>query len=70
MKRKNIVLVLMTITVMLLSYLTGYDACEERYKRYYDAVEVILDSINENDMLDVIMETDEYNDYIKAKEDL
>ena len=70
MKRKNIVLVLMTIAVMLLSYLTGYDACEEHYKRYYDAVEVMLDSINENDMLDVIMETDEYNDYIKAKEDL
>ena len=30
----------------------------------------MLDSINENNMLDVIMETDKYNDYIKAKEDL
>ena len=68
--RKNIVLVIMTIAVILLSYFTGYYACEEHYKRYYDAVEVMLDSINENDMLDVIMETDEYNDYIKAKEDL
>ena len=68
--RKNIVLVIMTVAVILLSYFTGYNACEEHYKHYYDAVEVMLDSINENDMLDVIMETDEYNDYIKAKEDL
>ena len=68
--RKNIMLAIMTIAVILLSYLTGYDACEEHYKRYYDAVEVMLDSINENYMLDVIMENDEYNDYIKDKEEM
>ena len=70
MKKKNIVLVIMIMAVIVLAYFTGYDACEQHYKNYYNAVEVMLDSINSNDMLDVIMETDEYNNYIKAKEEL
>lgn len=70
MKKKNIVLVIMIMAAIALAYLTGYDACEQHYKNYYNAVEVMLDSVNSNDMLDVIMETDEYNNYIKAKEEL
>ena len=70
MKKKNIMVVVTTIVVVVLSYLTGYETCTEHYKQYYDATETMLDSIDENYMLDVIMETDAYQDYLKAKEEL
>ena len=70
MKKKQIVMVIITLVVIVLSYLTGYETCTEHYKQYYDATEIMLDSIDANNMLDVVMESDEYQDYIKAKEDL
>ena len=70
MKKKQIVMVIITIVVVVLSYLAGYWTCTEHYKQYYDATETMLDSIDENYMLDVIMETDAYQDYLKSKEDL
>lgn len=70
MKKKNIVIVTITLVVIVLSYFTGYETCKEHYNNYYDATETMLDSIDANDMLDVIMESDEYQDYIKAKENL
>ena len=70
MKKKQIVMVTITLVVIVLSYLTGYATCTEHYKQYYDATETMLDSIDANNMLDVVMESDEYQDYIKAKEDL
>ena len=70
MKKKQIVIVTITLVVIVLSYLTGYETSNEHYKQYYDATETMLDSIDANDMLDVVMESDEYQDYIKAKEDL
>ena len=70
MKKKNIMVVVTTIVVVVLSYFTGYATCNEHYKQYYDATETMLDSIDENYMLDVIMETDAYQDYLKAKEEL
>ena len=70
MKKKNIMVVITTIVVVVLSYLTGYETCTEHYKLYYDATETMLDSIDENYMLDVIMETDADQDYLKAKEEL
>ena len=70
MKKKNIMVVVTTIVVVVLSYLTGYETCTEHYKQYYDATETMLDSIDANNMLDVVMESDEYQDYIKAKENL
>ena len=68
--RKNIVLAIMTIAVILLVYFTGYDDCERHYKAYYNATENLLDNVNENYMLDVVMEGDEYQEYLKAKEEL
>jgi hypothetical protein len=62
-------MVIVIITIVL-SYFTGYETCDEHYKQYYDATETMLDSIDENYMLDVIMETDAYQDYLKAKEEL
>lgn len=70
MKKKQIVMVIITLVVIVLSYFTGYETCKEHYNNYYDATETMLDSIDANDMLDVIMESDEYQDYIKAKENL
>ena len=70
MKKKNIMVVVITLVVIALSYLTGYATCTMHYKQYYDATETMLDSIDENYMLDVIMETDAYQDYLKAKEEL
>ena len=55
---------------MALYYFIGYQTCTENYKQYYDATETMLDSIDANNMLDVIMETDAYQDYLKAKEEL
>ena len=70
MKKKHIVLIVIVIITIVLSYFTGYATCDEHYKQYYDATETMLDSIDENYMLDVIMETDAYQDYLKAKEEL
>ena len=70
MKKKQIVMVIITLVVIVLSYFTGYETCTEHYKQYYDATETMLDSIDDNYMLDVIMETDAYQDYLKAKEEL
>jgi len=70
MKKKHIVLMVIVIITIVLSYFTGYETCDEHYKQYYDATETMLDSIDENYMLDVIMETDAYQDYLKAKEEL
>lgn len=42
-----------------------------KYNNYYDKVETCLDSIyeeNENLFLDVIMETDYYQEYMEARE--
>ena len=70
MKKKHIVLIVIVIITIVLSYFTGYETCTKHYKQYYDATETMLDSIDENYMLDVIMETDAYQDYLKAKEEL
>ena len=70
MKKKQIVIVIITLVVIVLSYFTGYKTCDEHYKQYYDATETMLDSIDENYILDEIMETDAYQDYLKAKEEL
>ena len=70
MKKKHIVLVVIVIITIVLSYFIGYETCDEHYKQYYDAIETMLDSIDEDYMLDVIMETDAYQDYLKAKEEL
>lgn len=70
MKKKHIVMVIITLVVIVLSYFTGYETCDEHYKNYYDAVETMFDSIDANYMLDVVMESDEYQNYIKAKKDL
>ena len=70
MKKKHIMLIVIVIITIILSYFTGYETCDEHYKQYYDATETMLDSIDENYMLDVIMETDAYQDYLKAKEEL
>lgn len=70
MKKKHIVLIVIVIITIVLSYFTGYKTCDEHYKQYYDATETMLDNIDADYMLDVIMETDSYQDYLKAKEDL
>ena len=70
MKKKHIVLMVIVIITIVLSYFTGYETCDEHYKQYYNATETMLDSIDANNMLDVVMESDEYQDYIKAKENL
>ena len=63
-------MLIVIVIVTILSYFTGCKTCDEHYKQYYDATETMLDSIDENYMLDVIMETDAYQDYLKAKEEL
>ena len=68
--KNNIIAVIIPIVLVIQTYFIGYNICESKYKHYYDATETLLDSINANDMLDVIMESDEYQDYIKAKENL
>lgn len=70
MMKEQIVMVIITLVVMVLYYFIGYETCTENYKQYYDATETMLDSIDENYMHDVIMETDAYQDYLKAKEGL
>lgn len=70
MKKKHIVLIVITLVVIVLSYFTGYETCDEHYKQYYDATETMLDSIDEDYFMDVIMEGDAYQDYLKAKEEL
>lgn len=68
--KMKIVIIIIAIIAVILSYLAGYDTCKEHYSKYYNATEELLDSIDENYMLDVIMETDAYQDYLKAKEEL
>ena len=63
-------LIVITLVVIVLSYFTGYETCDEHYKQYYDATETMLDSIDEDYFMDVIMEGDAYQDYLKAKEEL
>lgn len=70
MKKKQIVMVIITLVVIVLSYFTGYEICDEHYKQYYNATETMLDSIDGDYFMDVIMESAEYQTYIKAKEDL
>lgn len=68
--KTNVIMVITTIVIVIQSYLIGYNICESKYKHYYNATETLLDSIDENDMLDVVMESDAYQDYLKAKEEL
>ena len=68
--KTNVIMIITTIVIVIQSYLIGYNICESKYKHYYDATETLLDSIDENDMLDVVMESDAYQDYLKAKEEL
>ena len=70
MKKKNIIVVVITLVVITLSYLTGYATCTKHYNDYYDATETMLDNIDESYFMDVLMETNAYKDYLKAKEDL
>ena len=70
MKKKHIVLMVIVIITIVLSYLTGCATCDEHYKQYYDATEIMLDSIDGDYFMDVIMEGDAYQDYLKAKEEL
>lgn len=70
MKKKHIVIVIITLVVIVLSYFTGYETCDEHYKQYYDATETMLDNIDKDYFMDVIMEGDAYQDYLKAKEEL
>ena len=66
----KIIVVLTTIVIVIQAYFIGYNICDSKYKHYYDATETMLDSIDADNMLDVIMESDEYRSYIEAKEDL
>lgn len=68
--KNKVIVVLTTIVIVIQAYFIGYNICDSKYKHYHDATETMLDSINANNMLDVIMESDEYQDYLKAKEDL
>ena len=70
MKKKRIMVVVTTLVVIVLSYLTGYATCTKRYNDYYNATESMLDNIDESYFMDVLMETNAYKDYLKAKEDL
>lgn len=66
----KVIVVLTTIVIVIQAYFIGYNICDSKYKHYYDATETLLDSIDANDMLDIVMENDEYQDYLKAKKDL
>ena len=68
--KTNVIMVITTIVIVIQSYLIGYNICESKYKHYYNATETMLDSIDENYMLDVIMETDAYQNYLTAKNNL
>ena len=70
MKKKRIMLIVIVIITIVLSYFTGCATCDEHYKQYYNATETLLDSIDEDYFMDVIMEGDEYQDYLTAKENL
>lgn len=70
MKKKQIVMVIITLVVIVLSYFIGYETCKEHYDNYYNATEKMIDSIDENYFMDVIMEGDKYQDYLIAKENL
>lgn len=66
----KITICIISIVLVILSYLAGYDTCKEHYSKYYNATEELLDSIDEDYFLDVLMETDEYQEYLNAKADL
>lgn len=68
--KNNIIAVITPIILVIQVYFIGYNICESKYKHYYEATETMLDSIDANNMLDVIIESDEYQDYLKAKKDL
>ena len=68
--KNKIIVVLTTIVIVIQAYFIGYNICDSKYKHYYDATETMLDSIDENYFMDVIMEGDEYQDYLIAKENL
>lgn len=68
--KMKITICIISIVLVILSYLAGYDTCKEHYSKYYNATEELLDSIDEDYFLDVIMEKDEYQDYLTAKESL
>lgn len=73
--KKYIITVIASVNLVIgigviISYYIGYNVCERHYKQYYNVTETMLDSIDANNMLDVVMESDEYQDYLKAKEDL
>ncbi len=70
MKKKHIMVVVITLVVITLSYLIGYATCTKHYNDYYNATETMLDNIDESYFMDVLMETDAYQEYLKAKEDL
>ena len=70
MKKKHIMLMVIVIITIVLSYFTGYETCKEHYDNYYNATEQMINSIDENYFMDVIMEGDEYQDYLIAKENL
>lgn len=68
--KMKIVTIIIAIIAMILSYLAGYDTCKEHYADYYNATERMIDSIDDNYFIDVLMETDEYQEYLNAKADL
>lgn len=68
--KMNILTVIITIIIVIQSYLIGYNVCEAHYKNYYNATEHMIDSIDDNYFIDVLMETDEYQEYLNAKSDL
>jgi hypothetical protein len=76
--KKQLIIDIVTLVIIVLAiwlanavcYHAGYKKCESKYKRYYNATETLLDSIDDNYMLDIVMEGDVYNNYIVAKENL
>lgn len=70
MKKTHIMFIVIVIVTIVLLYFTSCATCNKHYKQYYNATETLLDSIDDDYMLDVVMEGDAYQDYIKAKEDL
>ena len=70
MKKKNIMVAVITLVVIILAYGTGYATCTKHYNDYYNATETMLDNIDESYFMDVLMETNAYKEYLKAKEDL
>lgn len=68
--KMKIVMIIIAIIAVILSYLAGYNTCKEHYNNYYNATEHMIDSIDDNYFIDVLMETDEYQEYLNAKADL